>query len=433
MPRQRSPCPSMKAYSAYYKGQRIEFDLPKTWKVLAVAEPRETKPIQDVPRQLRDTLERPLGTSSLRELASGARSVAIISDDQTRPTPVHILLPTVLDELNSAGVPDSRISVIIGRGTHRPPNEEECAKKLGEHSVRRVSVKVHDPDDANGLRYLGVSSRGTPVWINNLVVDADFRIGIGNVAPHYFAGYGGGPKIILPGVSGRETIVRNHVLITDSNTVQGRIDGNPIYSDMLEIARMAHLDMKIDVLLDMENRITSIVAGDVTSAHRKGIEEVDKIYGIRPPAMADVVITSGYPLEENLIQSNKATLSAGLMTKDGGTIILLSGCYDGPGPKLYETLSERPEPEEVVRWIAEGKAGPSGGPSAGRIRQMLKTKKIVVVTDGISKKMLDDMELNSSASIQDAIAETCREKERADVIIMPAGGSMNPITSSVNS
>jgi len=138
-------------------------------------------------------------------------------------------------------------------------------------------------------------------------------------------------------------------------------------------------------------------------------------------------------LEENLIQSNKATLSAGLMTKDGGTIILLSGCYDGPGPKLYETLSERPEPEEVVRWIAEGKAGPSGGPSAGRIRQMLKTKKIVVVTDGISKKMLDDMELNSSASIQDAIAETCREKERADVIIMPAGGSMNPITSSVNS
>ena len=417
----------MKSYSVYYKGQRIGFELPKSWRVLAVAEPKETKPIEDVPSKLESVLEDPIGSRSLRELASKAGNAVIISDDQTRPTPVQLLLPTILDMLNREGVPDDRISVVIGRGTHRPLTEEEVAKKLGKEAVGRVRVEIHDPDDSEGLRYLGVSSRGTPIWINRRVVEADLRIGIGNVAPHYFAGYGGGPKIILPGVSGRETIVKNHIMITDPNTIQGRIDGNPVYADMLEIARKARLDMKIDVMLDMENRVTNIVAGDVEKAHRKGIEELDKVYGFKPPGMADVVIASGYALEENLIQSNKATLSASLMTKEGGTIILVSGCYDGPGPMLYETLSEKPEPEEVVRWIAEGKAGPSGGPSASRIRKLLKTRKMIVVTDGIPRESVEDMDMSYSPSLEAAIAETSTDKEKADVIIIPAGSTINPL------
>lgn len=414
-------------YSAYYKGKKIEFAIPSGWKVLAIGEPRETKAIDDVPDNLVNILRKPIGTKSLQELSSNAKNVVIICDDHTRPTPAHMLLPTILDELNSAGVSDNGISIIIGRGTHREPTKEEVVKKVGGKAMDRVSVKVHDPDDKQNLAYLGVSSRGTPIWINKAVVEADLLIGVGNVAPHYFAGYGGGPKIILPGVSARETIVKNHIMITDPNTIQGRLQGNIVYADMLEIARKAHLDMKIDVMLDMENRITNIVAGEVEAAHLKSIEKLNDVYGFKPPAMADIVIASGYPLEENLVQSNKAVLSASMMTKEGGTIILLSGCYDGPGPKLYETLVEKPTPEEVVKWIAEGKSAPSGGPSASRIRKVLKTKRIMVVTDGISPENIIGMDMAHSQTVETAIDEVHQQRKKADVIILPAGSFINPL------
>src|SRR4030042_3689566 len=195
-------------YNIYYRGSRIRFDLPSEWKVLAVAEPKSVKPLDNVSDALKTILKRPIGTRSLRELAAHAQSVAIICDDQTRPTPAHSLLPSLLDELNELGVPDNRITMVIGRGTHRLPSTMEVENKLGKEALSRARVEVHDPDNTKGLRYLGESSRGTPVYVNKTVADADLKIGIGNVAPHYFAGYGGGPKIVLPGISGRATIVR---------------------------------------------------------------------------------------------------------------------------------------------------------------------------------------------------------------------------------
>jgi nickel-dependent lactate racemase len=414
-------------YNIYYRGSRIRFDLPSEWKVLCIAEPKIVKPLDDVSGALKTILKKPIGTRSLRELAAHAKSVAIICDDQTRPTPAHSLLPTLLDELNELGVPDNRITMVIGRGTHRLPSTMEVENKLGKEALSRARVEVHDPDNTKGLRYLGESSRSTPVYVNKTVADADLKIGIGNVAPHYFAGYGGGPKIVLPGISGRETIVKNHVMIMDPNTIQGRVDGNPVYADMLEIARLARLDVKIDVVLDMENRVTSIVAGEVGSVHRKGIELLDGMYGFRPSGKADVVIASGHPLEENLIQSCKAAMSASLVTKEGGTIVLASACYDGPGHMLAETLEARPEPEEVVRWIAEGKAAPSGGPVASRMRRILKTKRVVVVTDGISEAKLESMGMTYSPTIEAAIKRISQTQMRADTIILPAGSSANPL------
>jgi nickel-dependent lactate racemase len=165
----------------------------------------------------------------------------------------------------------------------------------------------------------------------------------------------------------------------------------------------------------------------VGAQHGKGIEELNKVYGFKPPRKADIVIASGHPLEENLIQSSKAAMSASLVTKDGGTIILLSGCYDGPGHQLDETLEAKPEPEEVVRWIAEGKAAPSGGPVASRMRRILKTKKVVVVTDGISPEKIESMAMAYSPTLEAAIDEVHEEKSNAEVIILPAGSSINPL------
>lgn len=417
----------MTVYSGYYKGKPIEFNVPASWTVIGVGEPKQAPPLPDLRTAIQRALDHPVGAPSISRLAATAQKAVVICDDQTRPTPAYQLLPGILDRLNSAGIPDPRVTVVVGRGTHRPPTDAEVKIKVGQEVLDRVAVEVHDPDDKQALTYLGDSSRGTPIWINRTVADADLTIGVGNVAPHYFAGYGGGGKIILPGIAGRETIVRNHVLIRDPNTVQGKLEENIVYTDMREVARKAGLTLKVDVVLNMANEVTNISVGEVGAAHKQGIAMFNAIYGFKPPRPADVTITCGYPLETNLIQSNKAVMSADLVTKPGGIILLVSACSDGPGHGFYETLRERPEPDDVIEWMAAGKAQPSGGPVATRVRGILKTKTVAVVTDGVSSEQLKEMEMTPFSTVQDALSELVRSRKTAEVMIFPAGSSINPI------
>ncbi len=417
----------MTVYTGYYKGKPIDFNVPASWTVIGVGEPKHAPPLPDLRTAVQRALDHPVGAPSISRLAATAQKAVVICDDQTRPTPAYQLLPGILDRLNSVGIPDHRVTVVVGRGTHRPPTDEEVRIKVGGEVLNRVAVEVHDPDDKKALTYLGDSSRGTPIWINRTVADADLTIGVGNVAPHYFAGYGGGGKIILPGVAGRETIVRNHVLIRDPHTVQGKLEENIVYTDMREVARKAGLTLKFDVVLNMANEVTNISVGEVGAAHKQGITMFNAIYGFKPPRPADVTITCGYPLETNLIQSNKAVMSADLVTKPGGIILLVSACSDGPGHGFYETLRERPEPDDVIEWMAEGKAQPSGGPVATRVRGILKTKTVAVVTDGVSPEQLKDMEMTPFSTVQDALSELSRSRKTAEVMIFPAGSSINPI------
>jgi nickel-dependent lactate racemase len=420
----------MDLYKAYYKGNVMNFSLPTEWTVLGVGEPKETPAIPSLDAVLTKKLENPINTPSIQQLATSAQNATIIVDDQTRPTPAHQLLPTILQVLNSANISDGNINLIIGRGTHRAPTDNEIKTKIGNKVYDRIPIEVHDPDNQQALTYLGVSTLGTPIWINKKVAEADLTIAIGNIAPHYFAGYGGGGKIILPGVSGRKTIVKNHTLIKDPNTIQGKIDGNVVYSDMLEIARKAGLDLKIDVILNMENQIADFSVGEVGAEHAQGIARFNEIYGFRPPRKADITITCGYPLESNLIQSSKAVMSADLITKDKGTIILVSACYDGTGHGLYETLREKPEPEEVIEWIAHGKSLPSGGPVASRTRAILKKKQVVVVTDGVASQKIEDIGMIPYTTLSEAIDDLASSHKTADVIILPSGSSVNPLISS---
>ncbi len=417
----------MELYKAYYKGNAMDFSLPNDWTVLGIGEPKETPAISALDTALITKLENPINAPNILQRAASARNATIIVDDQTRPTPAHQLLPIILHVLNSANISDENINLIIGRGTHRIPTEQEIQTKIGNDVYDRIPIEIHDPDNQQALTYIGDSTLGTPIWINTKVVEADLTLAIGNIVPHYFAGYGGGGKIILPGVSGRKTIVKNHTLIRDPNTIQGRLKGNIVYSDMLEIARKAGLDVKIDVILNMENQIADLSVGEVGAEHAQGIARFNEIYGFRPPRKADITITCGYPLETNLIQSSKAVMSADLITKDKGTIILVSACYDGTGHGLYETLREKPEPEEVIDWIAHGKSLPSGGPVASRTRAILKKKQVAVVTDGVTSQKIEDIGMIPYTTLSEAITDLATSHKTADVIILPSGSSVNPL------
>ncbi|MFH0870882.1 MAG: nickel-dependent lactate racemase [bacterium] len=411
----------------YYQGKREKIGLPSDWKLLGVGEPKQVAPIGDVVGELQKALASPVGMPSLSEVCSRAKSAAVIVDDQTRPTPAYLLLPELLAQMEKAGIPKDRISIVIGRGTHRIPDQDEIKAKVGEKIVQDYCIIMHDPDDKSCLVHLGQTRRGTPVWINKAVAGADFSIGIGNVVAHYLTGYSGGPKIVLPGVSGRETIVPNHTMAKMPEVRQGRTTGNPLHEDQMEVAKLAKLGMKIDLVLNMNNQIVKIVAGEVTGVHQGAIQAYNEIYGFNVPALADVTIASGYPLEGELLQSCKALLSSDIATKPGGTILLASQCKDGTGPGFYEALREKVEPSEIYQWIFEGKATPTGGPIAARVKQVMKSKKVVMVTDRIPPEKLEEMGMIYAPNFDEAIAKISSWAKQAQVLAFPAGSSSNPI------
>ena len=412
----------------HYDNRPLTFELPDGWNLLAMSEPKDVPAAASVEHLVKEGLKNPIGMAPLAQIIGSLdnKSVVIVSEDQTRPAPVGEVALPLLNELNALGVADDRIEVIVGRGTHRPITQDELQQKLGSEVVDRVKVSLHDPDDKANLVEVGITSRGTPCWANRRFVEAGFTVGIGTINPHYFAGYGGGPKIILPGVSSRETIRHNHVLIRQPGTNQGIMEGNPLWEDMLEAARLIGLDMKIDCLLNAEKKIYQLFIGEVEAAQREAVAALKAVYGAPVPKLADVTITSAFPLETDLIQSGKSILLADDITRDGGMVILISACPDGAGPVMYETLRERPAPDEVVDWIASGKASTTGGPMASRLRRLLATKGLMVVTEGLTRGQLEDMEMEHAASIEDALARAAKKYPNAEVIVLPNGGSTFP-------
>jgi nickel-dependent lactate racemase len=412
----------------YYNNLPLTFDLPDTWNLLAMGEPRDVPAAGSVEALVKEGLRSPIGVVPLDQIIPSLekKSVVIISEDQTRPSPVGLVALPLINELNRLGIGDEQIEVIIGRGTHREPTRDEVKEKLGEEVLGRVEVSIHDADDKDNLVHVGTTSGGTPCWANRKVVEAGFSVGIGTINPHYFAGYGGGPKIVLPGIAGRDTVRHNHVMIRQPGTTQGAMEGNPLWEDMLEGARLVGLDMKIDCLLNSQKKIYKVFVGDVEAEQKEAVKGLIEVYGTAVPKLADVTITSAFPLETDLIQSGKSILLADEITKEGGTVILLSSCPDGAGPLMYETLAERPDSEQVIDWIAEGKASTTGGPMASRLRRLLTQKHLMVVTEGLTAQQLADMEMEHAASVQEAVAQVSKRHPKADVIVLPIGGSTFP-------
>jgi lactate racemase len=400
--------------------------LPEGWRLIGVGNPAAAKPLEDVGAAVAAALERPVGMSSLRDVCNGVRRVTIAVDDQTRPTPAGPILAGLLQELHRAGIKDEDCTVVVAKGTHRWPNDAEIQAKVGP-AAAGCRVVVHDPDDESGLVLMGTTSRGTPVWINRAVAEADLFLAIGGVVTHYMAGYGGGPKIVVPGMAGRKTIVANHVIAAGPDALQTKTAGNSMYEDMLEAAGIAKLAMKIDAVLDMDNRLVGVVAGAVGPGHQAAIAAYNRIFGFPVEEQADVTITSGFPLETELLQSCKAVLSADLSTKDGGVIVLLSACANGIGPGFGEAISQQPPISEVWKWVASGETTPTGGPMVARVLGVQQRKKVILVTPNLPEADVRKMGFGYAPTPQAALAALAAERPRATVLVFPAGSAINPL------
>jgi len=299
--------------------------------LLDVLLPREFKPEKDSESIIKEALQHPIGTERIRDIAKKKGKGAIAVDDHTRPCPTHRLLPPLLEELYSAGVEDEDILIIFATGTHRTVREDEAERLLGREIASRIEYISNDCR-GNDFVYIGTTSRGTEVNIKKAFHEADIKILTGDVEIHYFAGYGGGRKSILPGISGYETIQQNYKKnFFHSNSKPGVLDGNPMHENMTEAAKLAEVDFTINVVQTEE--IVGAFTGDFDPVLRKGAKLVDKIYRVTAKEKADIVVTSasGEPHDIDLYQAYKA-LHLGLnVVKEGGIIILVAECKEGVG------------------------------------------------------------------------------------------------------
>ncbi len=367
----------------------------------------------------------PIGCASVSKLFKKGEKVVIITSDITRPMPSYKVLPQLVYELNRVGIADSDITVVFGLGSHRKHTEDEKKKLAGNDIYDRIKCIDSDPDDVVSL---GTTSRGTPVDIFRTVVEADKRICLGNIEYHYFAGYSGGYKAIMPGVSTFSAIQKNHSNMVKDGARAGNMTGNPVREDIEEVADFIKIDFLINVVLDEHKNIIGAFGGDPVLAHREGCRFLDRIYSCPLDEKADIVIVSpgGFPKDMNLYQAQKALDNSKHAVKDGGIIILVAECSEGLGGESFERWMEDFEkPEDMIEEIQRNFI--LGGHKAAAIGLILEKADICLVSampdDYVRKIFMEPFE-----SPQKALDEALKRKgPDARVHIMPYGGSVLPL------
>lgn len=369
-------------------------------------------------------LSEPIGTPRLGEIVHPGEKIAIVTSDITRPMPSYKVLPVLLDELYLAGVKKEDITVVFGLGSHRKQTPDEQKKLVGERAF--AEVKCIDGDDSDCV-HIGATRRGTPVDIVRAVAEADRRICLGNIEFHYFAGYSGGAKAIMPGVSTRAAIQSNHSRMVEQAAAAGKLEGNPVREDIEEAAKMVGVDFILNVVLDEHKQIVRAVAGDVVQAHREGCRYLDQLYAKRIFERVDIVVVSqgGAPKDLNLYQTQKALDNAKHAVKDGGVIILVGSCKEGMGEQVFEEwMTKSPSPESMIERIERDFQ--LGGHKAAAIAMVLEHADIYLVSE-LESDFVSSIFLKPFSSVQDAFdAALCRCGEEATVLVMPYGGSTLP-------
>lgn len=374
--------------------------------------------------EVRRALDNPIGAPKLQEVVHPGETIAIITSDITRPLPTYVVLPPVLDALYEAGVSKEDITVVIALGSHRNQTEEEMRKLVGDRAFEEVRIVNSDPADCV---HLGTTKMGTPVDITRVVAEADRRICLGNIEFHYFAGYSGGGKAIMPGVSTREAIQSNHSRMVLPEAYAGHLEGNPVREDIEEAADICGVDYIVNVVLDEHKHVIMAAAGDVTLAHREACKFLDRIYKKEIPERADIVIVSqgGAPKDLNLYQTQKALDNAKHAVKKGGIIILIGSCKEGLGEGVFEEwMTTSPTPEYMIDRIKRDFK--LGGHKAAAIAMVLQNAEIDLVSDlddDFVRSIFLDPKPSAQAALDDAFAKLGAD---ATVIAMPYGGSTLP-------
>lgn len=370
-------------------------------------------------------LHNPIGTPELKNIITPGEKIVIITSDITRPVPSYKVIPPIIEELNNIGVQNDDITIVFALGSHRPHTEEEMISLVGEELFNKI--KCID-SDVNDFVHLGTTDAGTPIDIFTPVAEADRVICVANIEYHYFAGYSGGAKSVMPGVSTSNAIQTNHSKMVLPDARAGKVEGNPVRDDLEEAIGSRPIDFIVNVVLDEKKEIVYAVAGDFIKAHRVGCEFLDSIYKKELREKADIVVVSqgGAPKDINLYQTQKALDNAKHAVKDGGIIVLVGSCIEGFGSKIFESwMTEATEPEDLVTRIKENFV--LGGHKAAAVALVLEKARIFLVSE-MDDEVVRSIFMEPYKTVQEAFDHAVEILgDDAKVLIMPYGGSTLPV------
>jgi len=396
---------------------------------LGTIEPREKAEVKDSRAEVERALSEPIGTKRLSEIAKSGDKVAIVVDDMTRATPSHVIVPPVLDELNRAGVKDEDVTVIFGCGTHRAVKPEEMETLVGEETLRRVKAVSHDCNVKN-LPFLGKTKTfGTKVYVNRFFAEADVKVLTGDIGLHYYAGYGGGRKSVLPAVSGAETIQHNHAMILDSRARTGVLEGNPVHVDMVEAAKLAKADFIVNIVTNSKLELVRAFAGELEQAFSEGVKLVDEMYKVPVERRADVVVVSpgGHPFDVNLYQAHKGVDNALEAVKRGGVVVWVAECLEGHGSEVFlDWVTRFKDLKEMETEIK--RRFRLGGHKAYYLLKALQRVQIILVSTMPDYYAAGVFKLRTARTVNDALRDAFDTVGKdGKVWVMPHGNLTLPI------
>jgi nickel-dependent lactate racemase len=389
-------------------------------------------PLPNLDKTLRYTLRKPECSPPLRNILKRGKRVCMIVPDGTRACPTKSILLPLLEELER--FKPSEIVILIGNGLHRETPKKEVTELLGEEIVNKCSIVNHRANVENDLTNLNLKTTyETPVIVNSNVIDSDYVFGIGLVEPHFFAGYSGGPKVILPAVAGKESIMNNHgyKMIDDTRATCGILKGNPIHDDIVEFMKLAKLTMIVNVTINSEGEINGVFAGKPISTHSKAVNFLNSYANIELQGLADIVIVSngGYPLDRNIYQIVKGLATAKRAVKKNGIIIMVAECRDGYGghEEFKRIVNQAQSPSDILNEIK------MNGPfvdqwNAQILARITQEAHIIFVTEKTCQKLLNDRLMDTTNTIQEAleVAKRLHNKRNPKITVIPEGPYIIP-------
>jgi nickel-dependent lactate racemase len=394
--------------------------------VLRPAEP-------DMPKDERGEIERalnePIGSDRIQDIARPGARVTIMVSDATRPAPSHKMLPPLLQRLRDAGIDDGDITIVFGMGIHRAMIQDEKRTLVGPEVYARY--KCVESTHSGEYVYLGTTSRGTPVEVCPEVHSSDILICTGNIEYHYFAGYSGGSKAVLPGACSRRTVEANHSMQFLPGAELGSYEDNPVRQDIEEAGRIIGVDFILNVVLDEKKRIVKAVAGDPVAAFQAGRRVADQVYGVPIERQADIVLASagGRPKDLNLYQAQKALTNAARAVREGGVVILVAECPEGLGEKGFQEYMTTYPPAEIIRRISDKFV--LGAHKAAAVARVLMRTRVFLVSS-IAPDLVASCGMTPFQCAQEGFSAAygqwgCDQGSRdASVLVMPYAGSTVP-------
>ena len=392
----------------YYKGH-INYQIPdELINAVLVSKTENYVVTKSESEIVKDALQKPISSSPLCELAKDKKHIVIISSDHTRPVPSHITMPLLLEEIRKFNK-EVKITILIATGMHRPTTHEELVDKYGQKIVDEETIVVHSAYEDENMVFLGILPSGGELWVNKLVSDADLLISEGFIEPHFFAGFSGGRKSVLPGIASKKTVLWNHnaKFIANKNARAGSLEENPIHKDMLFAAKQAKLAFILNVIINGEKKVIEAFAGDLEQAHAYGCQKVLEIARVEP-VKSNIVITTngGYPLDQNIYQTVKGMTAGEACVNEGGVIIILSSCADGTGGEFfYKLLADNPSAEVAYQKLndVEPKDTEFDQWEAQILARILCKATVIIVSDKCDPNIITSMHIKHAYTLDEAL------------------------------